>query len=132
MNNIVSILDNVKTISFNTMYEMATWINDNVCNPIRQKQLMLQGLNSKQETNKFEKLYQITIELGNDERLMNTKLVDYDLSCRAINALFSNEIQTIRELTSLTPHKLMRMRNIGSKTREEIYSLLKSLDLKLG
>lgn len=46
---------------------------------------------------------------------------DFNLSVRAKNVLNSNKIITYEQLMQLTPEKLMRMRNIGRKTANEIW-----------
>lgn len=71
--------------------------------------------------------------------LLDTRCVDYDLSIRALNVLksfYANTyekcpLETIGELITCPGGKeaLMRQRNCGRKTFEEIYSLVDSLGL---
>lgn len=49
---------------------------------------------------------------------------DFPFSTRAFNVLFNNDIITYKQLMSLTPSKLIKMKNMGLKTVDEIWFIL--------
>lgn len=55
---------------------------------------------------------------------LETKLIDMDLSVRALNCLNAAEIYTLRELVSIERKQLLKYRNIGYKTINELDNLL--------
>ena len=57
------------------------------------------------------------------------KLVDYDLSIRALNCLKSAEIETLLELVKCSPNLLLKQRNFGRKSLTEIYEFLEQRKL---
>lgn len=58
-------IDGVKTFTFKTAYELADWINANIANPIRQEQLMQEGIDHYKSFRMSDPndCYQITVEL---------------------------------------------------------------------
>ena len=65
-------------------------------------------------------------------QLLKTKLVDKDLSVRALNCLKAAEVETIGDLVKLNRNDLLKFRNFGKKSLTELDALLASLDLKFG
>ena len=65
-------------------------------------------------------------------QLLKTKLVDKDLSVRALNCLKAAEVETIGDLVKLNRADLLKFRNFGKKSLTELDALLASLDLKFG
>ena len=65
-------------------------------------------------------------------QLLKTKLVDKDLSIRALNCLKAADVETIGDLVKLNRNELLKFRNFGKKSLTELDALLESLDLKFG
>ena len=65
-------------------------------------------------------------------QLLKTKLVDKDLSVRALNCLKAADVETIGDLVKLNRNDLLKFRNFGKKSLTELDALLASLDLKFG
>jgi DNA-directed RNA polymerase subunit alpha len=51
-------------------------------------------------------------------QLLKTKLVDMDLSVRALNCLKAAEVDTLGDLVSFNKNDLMKFRNFGKKLTE--------------
>ena len=65
-------------------------------------------------------------------QLLKTKLVDKDLSVRALNCLKAADVETIGDLVKLNRSELLKFRNFGKKSLTELDALLASLDLRFG
>ena len=65
-------------------------------------------------------------------QLLKTKLVDMDLSVRALNCLKAAEVETLGELCRFNKNDLLKFRNFGKKSLTELDELLASLNLKFG
>ena len=65
-------------------------------------------------------------------QLLKTKLVDMDLSVRALNCLKSAEVETLGELVGFNKNDLLKFRNFGRKSLTELDELLASLNLSFG
>ncbi len=65
-------------------------------------------------------------------QLLKTKLVDKDLSVRALNCLKAADVETIGDLVKLNRNDLLKFRNFGKKSLTELDALLAALDLKFG
>ena len=65
-------------------------------------------------------------------QLLKTKLVDKDLSVRALNCLKAADVETIGDLVKLNRNELLKFRNFGKKSLTELDALISSLDLKFG
>lgn len=65
-------------------------------------------------------------------QLLKTKLVDMDLSVRALNCLKSAEVETLSELVVFTKTDLLKFRNFGKKSLLELEDLLANLGLSFG
>ena len=65
-------------------------------------------------------------------QLLKTKLVDKDLSVRALNCLKAADVETIGDLVKLNRNELLKFRNFGKKSLTELDAVLASLDLKFG
>lgn len=87
------------------------------------------------------------ITLNTDEKLANeefdeevlhmrqqlkTKLVDLDLSVRALNCLKAAEVDTLGDLVKFNKNDLLKFRNFGKKSLTELDELLESLNLSFG
>jgi len=65
-------------------------------------------------------------------QLLKTKLVDLDLSVRALNCLKAAEVDTLGELVSFNKNDLLKFRNFGKKSLTELEELVKSKNLTFG
>ncbi|MDE7397657.1 MAG: DNA-directed RNA polymerase subunit alpha, partial [Muribaculum sp.] len=65
-------------------------------------------------------------------QLLKSKLVDLDLSVRALNCLKSAEVETLGELVVFNKTDLLKFRNFGKKSLTELDDLLASLNLSFG
>ena len=64
--------------------------------------------------------------------LLLTKLSDIGLSVRAYNCLKAAEIDTFADLVSYSRAELMRFRNFGKKSLNEIDQLVDKMNLQFG
>lgn len=65
-------------------------------------------------------------------QLLKTKLVDMDLSVRALNCLKAADVETLADLVALNKHDLLKFRNFGKKSLTELEELIKSKNLSFG
>lgn len=65
-------------------------------------------------------------------QLLKGKLIDMDLSVRALNCLKSAEVETLGELVVFNKTDLLKFRNFGKKSLSELEELLSSLGLSFG
>ena len=71
-------------------------------------------------------------EAGLSSQLLKTKLVDMELSVRALNCLKSAEVETLGELVVFNKTDLLKFRNFGKKSLTELDELLANLNLSFG
>jgi DNA-directed RNA polymerase subunit alpha len=65
-------------------------------------------------------------------QLLKTKLIDMDLSVRALNCLKAAEVDTLGDLVSFNKSDLMKFRNFGKKSLTELEDLVVSKGLNFG
>ena len=65
-------------------------------------------------------------------QLLKTKLVDLDLSVRALNCLKAAEVDTLGDLVSYNKNDLMKFRNFGKKSLTELEELVQVKNLSFG
>jgi DNA-directed RNA polymerase subunit alpha len=65
-------------------------------------------------------------------QLLKTKLIDMDLSVRALNCLKSAEVETLGELVRYNKNDLLKFRNFGKKSLTELDDLLERNNLEFG
>ena len=65
-------------------------------------------------------------------QLLKTKLVDMDLSVRALNCLKAADVDTLGDLVQYNKTDLLKFRNFGKKSLTELDDLLESLNLSFG
>ena len=65
-------------------------------------------------------------------QLLKTKLVDLDLSVRALNCLKAAEVETLGELVAFNKQDLLKFRNFGKKSLTELDELVRSRGLEFG
>lgn len=65
-------------------------------------------------------------------QLLKTKLVDLDLSVRALNCLKAAEVETLGDLVKFNKNDLLKFRNFGKKSLTELDELLEGMNLSFG
>lgn len=65
-------------------------------------------------------------------QLLKTKLVDMDLSVRALNCLKAADVETLADLVSFNKNDLLKFRNFGKKSLTELEDLVHSKGLTFG
>jgi DNA-directed RNA polymerase subunit alpha len=65
-------------------------------------------------------------------QLLKTKLVDMDLSVRALNCLKAADVETLSDLVSFNKNDLLKFRNFGKKSLTELEELVESKSLTFG
>ncbi|HDP75039.1 MAG TPA: DNA-directed RNA polymerase subunit alpha [Bacteroidales bacterium] len=71
-------------------------------------------------------------EILHMRQLLKQKLVDLDLSVRALNCLKAADVETLGELVRYNKNDLLKFRNFGKKSLTELEDLLDSLNLSFG
>ena len=65
-------------------------------------------------------------------QLLKTKLVDLDLSVRALNFLKAADVETLGDLVSYNKNDLLKFRNFGKKSLTELEDLVEAKGLAFG
>ena len=65
-------------------------------------------------------------------QLLKTRLADMDLSVRALNCLKAADVDTLGELVTYHRNDLLKFRNFGRKSLEELDQVLSDLGLQFG
>ena len=65
-------------------------------------------------------------------QLLKTRLVDMNLSVRALNCLKAADVETLGDLVQYNKTDLLKFRNFGKKSLSELDDLLESLNLSFG
>src|SRR5699024_5494421 len=100
------------------------------------------SLGSKVFTERYNLLLHLTEEAQNvedmvekeaddKEKVMEMTIEELDLSVRSYNCLKRAGINTVQELTTKTEEDMMKVRNLGRKSLDEVKSKLDELDLSL-
>lgn len=84
------------------------------------------------ETTENEGNEEFDEEVLHMRQLLKTKLVDMDISVRALNCLKSAEVETLGELVVFNKTDLLKFRNFGKKSLTELDELLANLNLSFG
>ena len=76
---------------------------------------------------------EVMIEKENDaqEKVLEMNIDELELSVRSYNCLKRAGINTVAELINRTPEDMMKVRNLGRKSLEEVLAKLKELGLQL-
>ena len=76
---------------------------------------------------------EVMIEKEDDEKekVLEMSIDELELSVRSYNCLKRAGINTVEELTNRTPEDMMKVRNLGRKSLEEVLAKLKELGLQL-
>lgn len=65
------------------------------------------------------------------EKVLEMSIDELELSVRSYNCLKRAGINTVEELTNKTPDDMMKVRNLGRKSLDEVLAKLKELGLSL-
>ena len=84
------------------------------------------------ETNDADGNEEFDEEVLHMRQLLKTKLVDMDLSVRALNCLKSADVETLGELVVFNKTDLLKFSNFGKKSLTELDELLANLNLSFG
>ncbi len=76
---------------------------------------------------------EVMVEKEDDEKekVLEMSIDELELSVRSYNCLKRAGINTVQELTNKTPEDMMKVRNLGRKSLEEVLAKLKELGLHL-
>ena len=79
------------------------------------------------------KTAEVMVEKEDDEKekVLEMSIDELELSVRSYNCLKRAGINTVQELTNKTPEDMMKVRNLGRKSLEEVLAKLKELGLQL-
>ena len=79
------------------------------------------------------KTAEVMVEKEDDdkEKVLEMNIDELELSVRSYNCLKRASINTVEELISKTPEEMMKVRNLGRKSLEEVFAKLKELGLEL-
>ena len=96
----------------------------------------INGDATEQEEKKNEadaKTAEVMIEKEDDEKgkVLEMNIDELELSVRSYNCLKRAGINTVEELTNKTSEDMMKVRNLGRKSLEEVLAKLKELGLQL-
>lgn len=70
-------------------------------------------------------------EIDDKEKVLELSIDELELSVRSFNCLKRAGINTVEELTQKTPDEMMKVRNLGRKSLEEVLNKLTELGLQL-
>ena len=82
-----------------------------------------------EDKNKTEEFDETSLHM---RQLLKTKLVDMDLSVRALNCLKAADVETLGDLVSYNKNDLLKFRNFGKKSLTELEELVASKNLTFG
>jgi len=67
----------------------------------------------------------------NSDKKIDMSIEELELSVRSFNCLKRANINTVRELCEKTPDEMIKVRNLGRKSLEEVLAKLDELGLSL-
>ncbi len=68
---------------------------------------------------------------GGEKTLLVMSIDELELSVRSYNCLKRAGINTVQELINKTPEEMMKVRNLGKKSLDEVLGKLNDLGLRL-
>jgi len=71
-------------------------------------------------------------EILHMRQLLKTRLIDLDLSVRALNCLKAAEVDSLGDLVKYNKNDLLKFRNFGKKSLTELDELLENMSLSFG
>ena len=95
--------------------------------------VMSEHLNTFIDLSEKAKMAEIMVEKEEDEtvKVLELNIDELELSVRSFNCLKRAGINTVEELTNKTADDMMKVRNLGRKSLEEVLAKLKELGLSL-
>ncbi len=95
--------------------------------------VLSEHLNSFIDLSENAKTAEIMVEKEDNEKekVLEMNIDELELSVRSYNCLKRAGINTVEELTARTPDDMMKVRNLGRKSLEEVLAKLKELGLSL-
>ena len=95
--------------------------------------VLCEHLNLFVDLSENAKAAEIMVEKEEDEKgtVLAMNIDELELSVRSYNCLKRAGINTVEELTNKTPEDMMKVRNLGRKSLEEVLAKLKELGLAL-
>ena len=95
--------------------------------------VLSEHLNSFIDLSENAKTAEVMVEKEDDEKekVLEMNIDELELSVRSYNCLKRAGINTVEELTNRTSEDMMKVRNLGRKSLEEVLSKLKELGLSL-
>ncbi|MCK5812190.1 MAG: DNA-directed RNA polymerase subunit alpha [Clostridiales bacterium] len=93
--------------------------------------IMSEHLNLFIELSERAKNAEIMVEKEDDEKekILETTIEELDLTVRSYNCLKRASINTVEDLTNKTPEEMMKVRNLGKKSLEEVINKLNAMEL---
>ena len=73
----------------------------------------------------------VTTQESGGEKLLEMTIEDLDLSVRSFNCLKRAQYNTVGDLITKSEEDMMKVRNLGKKSLEEVVEKLRSLGLDL-
>lgn len=95
--------------------------------------VMSEHLNTFIDLSERAKMAEVIVEKEEDEsvKVLELNIDELELSVRSFNCLKRAGINTVEELTNKTADDMMKVRNLGRKSLEEVLTKLKELGLSL-
>ena len=95
--------------------------------------VLSEHLNLFVDLSEVAQVAEVMIEKEDDEKekVLEMSIDELELSVRSYNCLKRAGINTVEELTNKTPEDMMKVRNLGRKSLEEVLAKLKELNLEL-
>ena len=95
--------------------------------------VLVEHLNLFVDLSENAKALDVMVETVPDERekVLEMNIDELELSVRSYNCLKRAGINTVEELTNKTPEDMMKVRNLGRKSLDEVLAKLKELGLSL-
>ena len=83
----------------------------------------------EKEESKKEKVLEMSKEESKKEKVLETSIEELELSVRSFNCLKRAGISTVEDLTNRSENDMMKVRNLGKKSLDEVIAKLHSLGL---
>ncbi len=95
--------------------------------------VLSEHLNSFIDLSEKAKNAEVIVEPGVDDtkKVMDMSIDELELSVRSYNCLMRANIRTVEELTNKTQDEMMKVRNLGRKSLDEVIGKLRELGLTL-
>lgn len=108
-------------------FEVSTF--PSVVNAFKNRISALERINNITSAPVSEYDYLLGDKGGHFTALMNTKVIDLEITVRSLNCLKAADIETLGDLVRCTKTDLLKFRNFGKKSLTELEDLLDSLNL---